>query len=93
MQIGEFPIPSWLNIKKEIAILGIFFQENLKSAASKSWNDTINKARGFLFIHMGRDLNIIQRVIFYNIFGLNKIWYMAAIYPTTNQLIVNHQQS
>jgi hypothetical protein len=38
-------------------------------------------------MHMGRDLNIIQRVIFCNTFALSKIWYTAAIYPTTNQLI------
>jgi hypothetical protein len=73
MQIAGFPVPTWLNIKTEIKILGIFFEENLKSSASKSWNDTINKARGLLFIHMGRDLNIIQRVIFCNTFELSKI--------------------
>jgi hypothetical protein len=45
MQIGKFSAPPWLSIKKVIKILGIFFE---------SWNDTINKARGFLFMHMGR---------------------------------------
>jgi hypothetical protein len=39
---------------------------------------------------MGRDLNIIQRVIFCNTFALSKIWYTAAIYPTTNQLIAKN---
>jgi hypothetical protein len=35
MQIGELLVPTWLNIKTEIKRLGIFFEENLKSAASK----------------------------------------------------------
>jgi hypothetical protein len=38
-------------------------------------------------MYMDRDLNIIQRVIFCNTFALSKIWYAAAIYPTSNQLI------
>jgi hypothetical protein len=38
-------------------------------------------------MHMGRDLNIIQPVIFSNTFALSKFWYTAAIFPTTNQLI------
>jgi hypothetical protein len=58
MQIGNFPVPPWLNIKTEIKILGIFIEENLKRAASKSWNDTISKACGLLFMHMDRDLNL-----------------------------------
>jgi Reverse transcriptase (RNA-dependent DNA polymerase)/zinc-binding in reverse transcriptase len=86
LTIGNFQHPQWSNQTTELKILGIYFQQNLHQAATRNWDETFNKVRHLLFCHQNRDLNIIQRVILCNVFALSKIWFLAAIFPTTNQM-------
>jgi hypothetical protein len=83
LQIGNFRPPDWLNVKELIKVLRILFETNLRQAATNNWNNTVNKVRQFIWMHMNCDLNIIQKTILCNIFALSKIWYTAAIFPIT----------
>jgi hypothetical protein len=87
MKIGEIMVPEWLNATSNIKILGINFEENIKSASEINWRNAVNKLRQLLWLHTARNLNLIQKVILCNTFILlSKVWYIAAIFPISKKM-------
>jgi hypothetical protein len=87
IKIGTIQEPPWLQIKEQIKTLGIIFEANLKKAANSNWNLTVNKVRQMVWLHSSRNLNVLQKIILCNTFILSKLWFLAAIFPATNQML------
>ncbi len=85
LKIGEFQPPNWLITEEKVKILGLTFEENLKTTAENNWSKIFNSIRQLLWLHTPRNLNLLQKITLCNTFILSKAWYIAAILPITNK--------
>jgi Reverse transcriptase (RNA-dependent DNA polymerase) len=51
MKIGDCHSPEWVNNAEKVKILGITFEENLKTSAENNWSKIVNNIRHLLWLH------------------------------------------
>lgn len=71
-------------IKNELKILGIRITNNFRETLKLNWETVAKNIGNNIFALALRNLNLIQRIWYVNVYMLAKIWYLAQVLPMNN---------
>jgi len=88
-QSQALPVGTWdtklpvMNISytEEIKVLGFSMQKSIDQAGKASWARITNMIRNQAKETYGRDLNLVQRVQYVQVYLLAKMWHTAQVFP------------
>lgn len=80
-------VPGWINLEEKIKILGIWYHNSSKLMVELNWHELLQNLRFMLWNNQFRNLNLIQKVAYLNIYASSKIWYVASTVPIDKKSI------